>query len=527
MESGKGYPMMRRRDWECTIGHQGQWANTAWVYSSSKFLSTWLLHSAGETQTRHYLRHSLLFASPDSVNREEGNALARKTLGVVGDVARDSALPDTFLPLLHGHWALANIDFYRNISIIISISWSIRNRALIPLQTNTCTYHSIQSDLLHCFFFLYFKVLRSLLSVNCLLGRQACSLIPRLPLFLPAHGSQSNRSALLLQFLIFAQPQHRQSCLHFFRHSASYTRVDIKLKLPFWNWKVQSSPFLSFSFTLSSNHKLNSFVTAKMSLRRLLLAVILFLLLGVICVIFIFAYQEYGKYSKDRQLDHFQPTNFDRNYDRVTSIPGFAEMFSSYSGYLEALNKDKLFYWFFESQSRNPTKDPVVLWLNGGPGNFFVLFLLFKGIYVYFTLQNKIHSGCSSLFGLFSELGPIRINLNGSLSKHPFAWNQRANLLFLESPAGTGFSYRPNTVKYHTNDEDTAKANFAALRSFFAKFPHLEKNDFYITGFLNVLFTGNKFKNYKQNFQNRRIVRRQVHSRAWHWGRQAKVSNQL
>lgn len=128
---------------------------------------------------------------------------------------------------------------------------------------------------------------------------------------------------------------------------------------------------MSFSFTLSSAHKLtSSFVSEKMSLRRLLLAVILFLLLGVICVIFIFAYQEYGKYSKDRQLDNFQPTNFDRNYDRVTSIPGFEEMFSSYSGYLEALNRDKLFYWFFESQSRNPAKDPVVLWLNGGPGKF-------------------------------------------------------------------------------------------------------------------------------------------------------------
>ncbi|XP_017491964.1 PREDICTED: lysosomal protective protein-like [Rhagoletis zephyria] len=206
-----------------------------------------------------------------------------------------------------------------------------------------------------------------------------------------------------------------------------------------------------------------------MSLRRLLLGVILSLLLGVMAVIFIFIYREYGKYSKDRQLDHFAPTNFDSHRDRVTVVPGFTETLgvAHYSGYLEALDRDKLFYWFFESQSANPAGDPVVLWLNGGP---------------VFNEHSSTHLGCSSLFGLFSELGPIRVNLNGSLSKHPYSWNQKANLLFLESPAGTGFSYRPGTIKYRTNDLDTAKANFAAVRSFFAKFPHLQNNDFYITG---------------------------------------------
>ena len=117
----------------------------------------------------------------------------------------------------------------------------------------------------------------------------------------------------------------------------------------------------------------------------------------------------------------------------------------------------QLFYWFYESQSTHPHTDPVVLWLNGGPG-------------------------CSSLFGAFSELGPLRLQLNGSLVENPFAWNLKANLLFLESPPGTGFSYQLNTKKYVTNDDLTAHLNYGALKSFYAKFPHLRENRFYITG---------------------------------------------
>ncbi|KHJ88303.1 serine carboxypeptidase, partial [Oesophagostomum dentatum] len=57
--------------------------------------------------------------------------------------------------------------------------------------------------------------------------------------------------------------------------------------------------------------------------------------------------------------------------DMITSLPGvnFNVTFRQFSGYLTstAYPKNHLFYWFMESQ-HNPKIDPVVLWLNGGPG---------------------------------------------------------------------------------------------------------------------------------------------------------------
>ena len=55
--------------------------------------------------------------------------------------------------------------------------------------------------------------------------------------------------------------------------------------------------------------------------------------------------------------------------DKITSLPGLSKMpdFEMYSGYLDVTNTKKLHYWFVQSQN-DPKNDPVVVWLNGGPG---------------------------------------------------------------------------------------------------------------------------------------------------------------
>lgn len=148
--------------------------------------------------------------------------------------------------------------------------------------------------------------------------------------------------------------------------------------------------------------------------------------------------------------------------DEIKELPGLNVQlnFKQYSGYLAADNKPKpkkLFhYWFVESQSK-PSEDPILLWLNGGPG-------------------------CSSMGGLFTELGPFSVKEDGkTLKLNYFSWNKVANVLFLESPAQVGFSYTTEVLPIHS-DDSTAKENHQALKSFMKKFPQYKNNSLYLSG---------------------------------------------
>lgn len=146
------------------------------------------------------------------------------------------------------------------------------------------------------------------------------------------------------------------------------------------------------------------------------------------------------------------------NPDEIQQLPGLKYQinFKQYSGYLNASSGKYLHYWFVESQ-KDPASDPVVLWMNGGPG-------------------------CSSLDGFLTELGPFHVKTDGlTLYDNPFSWNKVANVIFLEAPAGVGFSYS-NSGKYNTDDDTVSQDNYLALQHFFIKFPQFKKNDFYVTG---------------------------------------------
>ncbi|XP_077315357.1 lysosomal protective protein-like [Lithobates pipiens] len=144
--------------------------------------------------------------------------------------------------------------------------------------------------------------------------------------------------------------------------------------------------------------------------------------------------------------------------DQITYLPGLEEQpcFQQYSGYLNVSGGKYFHYWFVESQ-QDPSSSPVVLWLNGGPG-------------------------CSSLDGFLAGHGPFLVQEGGNtLKSNPHSWNKIANMLYLETPAGVGYSYSDDK-SYKINDTQVARDNYMAMKDFFRLFPEFSENEFYIAG---------------------------------------------
>lgn len=146
--------------------------------------------------------------------------------------------------------------------------------------------------------------------------------------------------------------------------------------------------------------------------------------------------------------------NFPDHSVRLKSPDGLnVDNVKQWSGYLDITDNKHLFFWFFESRN-DPHNDPVILWLNGGPG-------------------------CSSLEGLFFELGPSMLGADLQPIHNPYSWNSNASVIFLDQPVNVGMSWSPESVK----DTRTGAKDVAALLSlFFQKFPEYPSTDFHIAG---------------------------------------------
>ncbi|XP_073013911.1 serine carboxypeptidase-like 42 [Typha latifolia] len=147
--------------------------------------------------------------------------------------------------------------------------------------------------------------------------------------------------------------------------------------------------------------------------------------------------------------------------DLVRGLPGQPKVgFRQYAGYVDVDEKAgrSLFYYFAEADG-DPDMKPLTLWLNGGPG-------------------------CSSIGGgAFTELGPFYPTGDGrGLRINKKSWNKVSNLLFVESPAGVGWSYSNTTSDYTCGDASTANDMHRFLLRWYDKFPELKSRDLFLTG---------------------------------------------
>jgi carboxypeptidase D len=106
----------------------------------------------------------------------------------------------------------------------------------------------------------------------------------------------------------------------------------------------------------------------------------------------------------------------------------------SYSGYVNLpanasagrLYDIHTFFWYFEAR-KDPANAPLSLWLQGGPGS-------------------------PSTPAIFGETGPCFVTSDSKGTRlNPWSWNNEVNMLYMDQPVQTGFSY--DTLINGTVDE--------------------------------------------------------------------------
>ncbi|KAH0931635.1 hypothetical protein HID58_008752 [Brassica napus] len=146
----------------------------------------------------------------------------------------------------------------------------------------------------------------------------------------------------------------------------------------------------------------------------------------------------------------------------VKFLPGFEGPlpFQLETGYIGVGDEEQvqLFYYFIKSE-KNPKEDPLLIWLTGGPG-------------------------CSSITGLLFENGPVTFKVedyNGgtpTLLSTTYSWTKVANIIFLDQPVGSGFSYATNFL-IHLVTREKLKGS---MNLFASEHKEFISNPFYVSG---------------------------------------------
>jgi len=125
-------------------------------------------------------------------------------------------------------------------------------------------------------------------------------------------------------------------------------------------------------------------------------------------------------------------------------------------GYVEVRTDANLFWWLYGSNNTQTSlprgQQPLVLWLQGGPG------------------------ASSIAYGNFQEMGPLDVDLKPRNS----TWVQAANVLYLDQPVGTGWSYVGPNGTYTTTNAEIAADVLTLMKAFLAVYPDFQTAPFFI-----------------------------------------------
>jgi Serine carboxypeptidase len=179
--------------------------------------------------------------------------------------------------------------------------------------------------------------------------------------------------------------------------------------------------------------------------------------------------------NKNANVLEFGPVMVQVRSQQVTEADfcdGSSKQISGYmdlkgSKYDENGEDKHLFFWMFEKRGSSPQENnnkeepvsdadiPFVVWLTGGPG-------------------------CSSTLALLTENGPCTVNDDGrTTTVNPYSWTEAAHVLWLDQPAGVGYSYGADD---DSNEDMVAEDAYWFLQAFFKTYPQYATNPLYIIG---------------------------------------------
>jgi carboxypeptidase D len=136
------------------------------------------------------------------------------------------------------------------------------------------------------------------------------------------------------------------------------------------------------------------------------------------------------------------PLPLDSHADKISVLSRHIEVTPEHNG--------NIFFWHFENK-HIADKQRTVIWLNGGPG-------------------------CSSEDGALMEIGPYRLKDAANLRLNDGSWHEFANIMFVDNPVGTGYSYVDTDSFVHELDE-MARQFVVFLEKWFALFPEYEHDN--------------------------------------------------
>ncbi|XP_046826031.1 retinoid-inducible serine carboxypeptidase-like isoform X2 [Vespa crabro] len=123
-------------------------------------------------------------------------------------------------------------------------------------------------------------------------------------------------------------------------------------------------------------------------------------------------------------------------------------------GHVTVRQYSHMFWWLYYTTANVQSyyERPLLIWLQGGPG------------------------GSSTSYGNFEEIGPLDTNLKA----RNYTWVKDYNVLFIDNPVGTGFSYVENVTAYAKTNKQIALDLVECMRGFLKELPEFSNVPTYI-----------------------------------------------